>query len=257
MRTWSITNGRHYQTCPAQDYLERLHLPRDTGIEYGSAARRGQAVHAWLAERHARRPAIPCTPGDAPATPDAWSAGGWEVSGADARLGVQMIGDHSLTCALQHLPAGTPPLAEHRLSVYDPDAGVLVIAKTDLLYQDHGGWVLRETKTTRHPDEGNLLTQYPQVALGIVLLAEGIPGGTPDTNRVELERLTPAGPLLDTFDPADCALHAEARRVVRELAAGWHADTQATAAPGRSCRTCSVRRWCPDAAPADGDDDEA
>lgn len=68
-------------------------------------------------------------------------------------------------------------LAEHRLTVHDPDAGVVVIAKTDLLYQDSDGWVLRETKTTRHADDENLLVSYPQVALGIVLLAEGIPGG--------------------------------------------------------------------------------
>ena len=58
VRTWSVTNGRHYQDCPAQDYLERLHLPREPGFETGSAVRRGQAVHAWLAERHARRPAV-------------------------------------------------------------------------------------------------------------------------------------------------------------------------------------------------------
>ena len=84
------------------------------------------------------------------------------------------------------------------------------------------------------PDEGNLLDRYPQVALGIVLLAAGNPAAAPSRNRVELERLTPAGPLLDIFDPADPDLHAEARHVVRELAAGWHADTRA--APDPACR---------------------
>ena len=57
-----------------------------------------------------------------PDTPDAWSAGGWEVTGEDARLGVQMIGDHSLVCALQDLPPGAVVLPEHQLLVYDSDA---------------------------------------------------------------------------------------------------------------------------------------
>jgi hypothetical protein len=247
VRSWSVTNGRHYQACHAQEYLGRLHLPPTDGIEHGSAVRRGQAVHAWLAERHARKPASCCTADDVPATPDSWSAGGWQVSGGDARLGVQMIGDHALMCALRDLPPDAAVFPEHQLTVYDPDAGVVVIAKTDLLYQDGSGWVLRETKTTTYIDEGDLLVRYPQVALGVVLLGEGIPGGSRDCNRVELERLTPAGPLLEIFDPADPDLNAAARRVVHQMAADWHADTCAEPDPGKACRTCEVWRWCPDA----------
>jgi PD-(D/E)XK nuclease superfamily len=259
VRTWSVTNGRHYMNCPAQEYLERLHLRPAADHEPGSAVRRGQAVHGWLADRHARQPARPCRADDVPSTPDAWSAGGWDVTGEDARLGVQMIGDHSLTCALQNLPPGTVILPEHQLLVYDPDAMVLIIAKADLLYESGGAWVLRETKTTRTVIEGSLLEHFPQAALAILLLAAGIPGGSPERNRVELERLTPAGPLLDMFSPSDRGLHAEARRVVREIVTKWRADDSAIAVPGPGCRTCVASRWCPDAAidaPQEDDDDD-
>jgi hypothetical protein len=259
VRTWSVTNGRHYMSCPAQEYLERLHLRPAADREPGSAVRRGQAVHGWLADRHARQQALPCTADEVPGTPDAWSAGGWEVTGEDARLGVQMIGDHSLTCALHDLPPGAVILPEHQLLVYDPDARILVIAKADLLHESGGAWTLRETKTTRAVIEGSLLERFPQAALAILLLAAGIPGGTPDGNRVELERLTPAGPLLDVLRPSDPDLHAEARRVIRDMVTGWRADDSAVAVPGPGCRTCDASRWCPDAAPSapqeDDDDD--
>src|SRR5260370_34858492 len=120
----------------------------------------------------------------------------------------------------------------HSVTVYDLASGVVIIAKTDLLYQDNAAWVLRETKTTRHPDEGDLLARYPQTALAVVLLAEQIPGGSREHNRVELERLTPAGPLLDVFRTSDPGVHARARRAVSELAAGWHAATRPAATPG-------------------------
>jgi hypothetical protein len=248
VRTWSVTNGRHYESCPAQEYLERLHLPRGARTEPSSAIRRGQAVHAWLAGRHERPKAAPCSAEDVPESPDAWSAGGWEVTGEDARLGVQMIGDHSLTCALQDLPPEAAVQPEHRLMAYDPDARVLIIAKADLLYEAGGAWTLRETKTTRTVSEASLLDRYPQTALGILLLAAGVPGGSRDSNRVELERLTPAGPLLDELDPADTDLQAEARRVIGGLVGRWREDGTAATVPGPACRDCDASRWCPDAA---------
>lgn len=248
VRTWSVTNGRHYEACPAQDYLERLHLPPGPRTEPNSAVRRGQAVHAWLASRHERPGAAPCSAEDVPDSPDAWLAGGWEVTGEEARLGVQMIGDHSLTCALEDLPPGAAVLPEHRLMVYDPDARVLVIAKADLLYEADGAWTLRETKTTRRVSEGSLLDRYPQTALGILLLAAGVPGGSRGSNRVQLERLTPAGPLLDELDPADADVHAEALRVIGDMVGRWRNDGTAVTVPGPACRDCEASRWCPDAA---------
>jgi hypothetical protein len=258
VRTWSVTNGRHYLDCPAQEYLDRLRLPR-VPAPASSAVARGQAVHAWLADRHARQPAVPCLPGDVPESPDAWSAGGWDVTGEDARLGVQMIGDHSLTCALQDLLPEAVVLPEEQLVVYDAEARVLIIAKADLLYEADGAWTLRETKTARTVAEASVLDRYPQVALGILLLAAGIPGGSDDRNRVELERLTPAGPLLDDLDLTDPELHAEARRVISSMVAGWREDGTAATRPGPACRGCDASRWCPDAAtaaPAEEDPDD-
>jgi hypothetical protein len=258
VRTWSVTNGRHYLECPAQEYLDRLRLPR-APVPAGSAVARGQAVHAWLADRHARQPAVPCLPGDVPEPPDAWSAGGWGIVGEDARLGVQMIGDHSLTCALQGLPPEAVVLPEEQLVVYDAEARVLVIAKADLLYEADGAWTLRETKTARTVAEASLLDRYPQVALGILLLAAGIPGGSGPRNRVELERLTPSGPLLDDLDLTDPELLAEARRVIGGMVSGWREDGTAATRPGPACRGCDASRWCPDAAtvaPAEEDPDD-
>jgi hypothetical protein len=258
VRTWSVTNGRHYLDCPAQEYLDRLHLPH-APVPARSAVARGQAVHAWLAARHARRPAAPCLPGDVPQSPDAWSAGGWEVTGEDARLGVQMVGDHSLTCALQGLPPEATVLPEEQLVVYDAEARVLVIAKADLLYEADGAWTLREAKTARTVAEASLLDRYPQMALGILLLAAGIPDGSGDRNRVELERLTPAGPLLDDLDLTDPELLAEARRVIGGMVSGWREDGTAATRPGPACRGCDASRWCPDAAasaPAEEDPDD-
>jgi hypothetical protein len=65
------------------------------------------------------------------------------------------------------------------------------------------------------------------------------------------------------LDPNDHAHLARAREVIHDLAAPWHADETAAPRPGPECRTCPVRRWCPDALPLtgggpvpDGDDEE-
>ena len=50
--------------CPAMEHLCRLHLPRHA--EYGPAAQRGQAVHAWLAGNHGRADHVACTTSDVP-----------------------------------------------------------------------------------------------------------------------------------------------------------------------------------------------
>jgi hypothetical protein len=245
--SWSVTSGRHYLDCPAQEYLERLHLPRAGGLEPTGAIRRGQAVHAWLAERHARRPVTPCEPEDVPGSPDAWAADGWAVTGADARLGAQLIGDHAVTCALQGLPPGAAVLPEQQLVVYDPEARILIMVKADLLYGTDGAWTLREAKTAGTVSQDHLLGRYPQLALAVLLLAAGIPAGEARRNRVELERLTPVGPLLDVLHPADPDLQAEARRVIGAMVAPWRADHSADPVPGRACAGCEVIRWCPDA----------
>jgi hypothetical protein len=111
------------------------------------------------------------------------------------------------------------------------------------VYTVRDATVVRETKTTTHVDEGDLLRRYPQVALNLVFAAEGLFG---DRSRVELERLTPAGAVVTRFEPSDALLVAEARAVVHSLAAPWHVDLVMHPAPSRECDTCEVSLWCPE-----------
>ena len=96
-----------------------------------------------------------------------------------------------------------------------------MIAEPDLLYCDGGGWVWRETKTTRYIADRSgkdILEAYPQAALALVLLAEGALGGDPARSRVELEILRPTGPDLELISPGDPGRVAKAREVIASLA---------------------------------------
>ncbi len=251
-RSWSMTTARVYRTCPARAYLLDLFLPRADAAENTPATVRGQAVHTAIEELHSREPVRSCTASDAPATPERWRAGGWEVSGFQARLGTQMIGDHSLVCPLHGLPDDAQVYPERSLVVHDPEADVVVVAKTDLLYRRMDTWFLRETKTTRSLDESDPLVTYPQLALALLLAHAGaVPGTTEDGSsrcRVELERLTGSGPVLTGIDSDDDELLAQARQIVTDHASPWHVDEEYPANPGKHCGTCPVIRWCPDRA---------
>jgi hypothetical protein len=241
-RSWSVTTGRRYRTCPAQAHLRDLRLPYPEDREYGLDARRGKAVHHWLEHQHDRKPPRPCRPGDVPPGPSWWPA--WGVTGRAALLGEQMIGDHSLRCPVRTMSGADTIRSEQDVVVYDPEADVVVYASVDALYTEGDTVVVRETKSTGQIHEGDLLDRYPQVALALVLAAEGVFG---PASRVELERLTPAGPLVDRFSPDQDWLVARAREVVHQLAAPWHADLTMAAQPGDACETCEVALWCPDA----------
>ncbi|MFI0718521.1 PD-(D/E)XK nuclease family protein [Streptomyces sp. NPDC021224] len=245
-RSWSVTTGRSYRRCPARSHLEGLFLPRETAAEDTEAVIRGRAVHAWIESRHRRSPQQPCTPDDVPGPPEAWRYQEWSLSGLQARLGIQMIADHALVCPLQNRPADTEVHPERTVVAYDPTAGVVVLAKSDLLYRVADRWTLRETKTARVPDEGNLLAQHPQLALAVLLSHAGVLPGR--HCGVELERLTGTGPIVTRFDVAAPDVAAEARTVMAEYIAPWRADSQFTTAPGAACTDCPFTRWCPDAA---------
>jgi hypothetical protein len=248
-RTWSITNGRDYRVCPAKEHLRRLRLPRDG--EYGPDALRGQAVHALLDELHEREPKRACTPADGPADPTDWGVGGWHVSGEQAELGVAQFLAHVSVCPLPR-PSEDRGIAEVRsestITVHDTTADVIVVATPDLVYAQDGSWVWRETKTSRRDAVAatdHLMETYPQVALGVVLLAEGALGGDPTFSRVELEILRAGGADIHLFDPGDSGEVARARDVVRQLASAWHGDDEHAPRPGPHCSTCEVSRWCP------------
>ncbi|GAB2887664.1 PD-(D/E)XK nuclease family protein [Streptomyces mayteni] len=245
-RSWSMSTGRSYRQCPARVHLEDLFLPREGSAENNEAVVRGQAVHAWIENLHRRTPQQPCTPADIPDSPEAWECAGWKVTGTQARLGIQMIGDHALVCPLRDRTADAEVHPERTAVVYDPDADVVVIAKTDLLYRVADRWTLRETKTARALSEGDLLERYPQLALAVVLARAGVlPGG--GHCRVELERLAGSGPVLTEVDIAAPDVVAQAQRVLKEHVSAWHADTRFPTKAGKACGDCPFTRWCPDA----------
>ncbi|GAA1035656.1 hypothetical protein GCM10009566_00070 [Streptomyces murinus] len=252
-RSWSVTTGRSYRKCPARAHMEDLFLPREGSAEDSDAAVRGRAVHAWIEKQHRRTPSRPCEPGDVPETPEAWECGGAAVTGFQARLGIQMIGDHALVCPQREQPGGTEFHPETPVVVYDPEADVVVVAKTDLLYRIAGRWTLRETKTARTLSEGDLLKGYPQLALAVLLADAGVLPEGDDRCRVELERLTGSGPVVSDIDITAPDVVAQARRVLEPFLSSWYTDTRYPTKPGKACGDCPFTRWCPAAAERTGE----
>ena len=243
VRTVSASDLRYHRTCPAQAHLRSLHLPR--AYEYGAEAELGHAVHAWLEDAH--RDGTACDPAAMPTGDSGWSAGRWRVDGDAARIGARMLRQHIDVCALHQSDTVTQVRVEPRLAVHDTAAQAVVLAKPDMIYMDDGGWVWRELKTTQkgrwfHDD---LLDEFPQLALAVSFLAEGVLGGDAANARVELEVLRPEGAEIDVIDPTDPERLAKARDVLRRLAQPWRADETFEARPSKNCRWCPVSRWCP------------
>jgi hypothetical protein len=251
LRSWSMTTGRTHRRCPARAHVESLFLPKDELAEDTDATVRGKAVHAWIESRHRRTPQRPCEPDDVPGPPEAWQYEGWSLTGLQARLGIQMIGDHALVCPLRDRPADAEVQPERTVAVYDPDAGVVVVAKTDLLYRVGDRWVLRETKTSKVLNEGDLLDQFPQLGLAVLLARAGaLPGNS--RCAVEVERLTASGPVVTEIDTTAPDVIARARSVLEPYVSPWHADARYPAKAGKACEDCPFTRWCPDAAERTG-----
>ncbi|MBE1537081.1 PD-(D/E)XK nuclease family protein [Actinomadura algeriensis] len=253
-RIWSVTTSRRYGQCAPIPYFHDLNLPRDTVKEESESTARGRLVHAEIEARHDRVPLRACAADD-PVTGSAESDADKPTiksgtDGLETRLRHQMLGDHSLVCPMRHVgfDADVEFVPEHQVVVHDPSADVVVIAKVDLLYRIGGIWRLRETKTNRRVYEGDLLKRYEQIALAVLLSAEGaLPSGSGGC-RVELERLTATGPILTEFDVNEPEPVRAAREVVRSSVAGWHSDETLATSPGKACRGCGFSRWCPDAA---------
>ncbi|WP_214104478.1 PD-(D/E)XK nuclease family protein [Acrocarpospora catenulata] len=244
LRTWSLTTTRQHRKCGPIPYYRDLKLPRDGSAEQSPAVERGHAVHEWIEVKHLRSPQQACRADD---VPDLTRDERFAEDTLQAKLGMRMIGDHSLVCPFRDAGQEMEVYPEHPIVVYDPAAQVVVIDKVDLLYLSEGVWRLRETKTSRYLFEGDLLKKFPQIALAIVLSAEGALGGGNAGCRVELERLTANGPVLTEFDVHNSELVAEARKVIQAEVAGWHSDLARATKPGKECRTCVFTRWCPDA----------
>lgn len=242
-RTWSVTNGRAYGACPARDHLRRHHLPTDRAIEHGRAPERGRAIHAHLRRRHASRPLARC----APDIGDTWTTDGYDLAEEDVDLSRRLLRHHAEVCPLQHLPPDAEIRVEPLLAFDDTDADVLVLAAPDLLYRDGDSWVWREVKTSGSDLRwsSDLLTDFPQLALAVMVLSRTDLGGGRARSRVELEVLRPAGVDLEIIDPFASAVRTHAAAVLRDLIRDWHADDHFRPRPGAECVRCEVARWCP------------
>lgn len=104
----------------------------------------------------------------------------------------------------------------------------------------------RETKTaSRYLYEGEpLMARYPQLALGVLMLAAGALDGDLSRSRVELELLHTDDVTFEELDPSRPGTVDKAREVIATLAQPWAHDQNYPATPGRPCVTCEALDWC-------------
>ncbi|GAA1440562.1 PD-(D/E)XK nuclease family protein [Nocardiopsis tropica] len=250
-RSWTAAGGLRFRGCPARDHFHSLGLPGDPpeGAPSGAAgaSSRDRAVRARLERLHGRRPRRACGPGDLPDGPGDWGAEGWAPGGGEARAGAAMIAAHVEVCPLDGLRSGSHVRVGRTVAADDPRADVLVLARPDLLLHRDGAWSWRDVAPTSAgppPGERGLMAREPALALAVLLFASGVLPLEPGS-AVELEVLTPDGADLRTIDPGAARARTEAREVVHGLAGPWHRDLEHAPTPGRVCRDCPYRRWCP------------
>lgn len=244
-RSVSASDLREHAKCPARFHLTRQLWLADSSEE-SSAIRLGRSVDAWLNMRHQRPATGGCLNTSGPENPEDWSVDGHRVTGESARIGAKMIAQHAAVCPMGIATTNVPIRVQERVTCYEPDLDVVAVALPDLLYQEDGGWIWRETKTSSHPRwEGrSLLEQVPQVALAVLMVASGALGGRVDKSRVELEVLGPDDVTLEELDPGHAPTLDEARRVLRDDFTAWYLDTEYPARPGKSCADCAALSWC-------------
>jgi hypothetical protein len=234
-RSVSATDLRVHARCPAQFHLTRvLHLK--SGEPESEPIRRGRAVDEWLNLRHEKG----CCR-TAP-LPDALPG----LSLAELPTALAMLAEHQLACPLDGLPAAETVRVQHRLSAYDPELDVVLIADPDLLYTRSGGWIWHETKTAvkRPWERQELMETYPQLAFAVLLMAAGVPGGDPRRSLIELEVLYEDGSRCEEIDPGDPDTQADARRIIAGLAGPWAADETCAPRPDDHCSGCDVLTHC-------------
>lgn len=238
-RTVSVSDLRAHHDCPARYHLTRV-LKLPNAVRENEAVRRGRAVDSWLNARHASADAPPCHEVPLPAhLPD--------LTEDELAPALGMLRAHRARCPLDN-PAATQFRPQHRVAAHDPQSDVMVIASCDLVYEERGGVVVRETKTSAFPPGSRSvpLEKYPQLALAVLLLATGVLGGDLRRSRVELELLRPDGAALEEFDPGDEATVEHARNVLASYTVPWSSETRYDAAPrpGYDCTDCEALSWC-------------
>ncbi|MFE4669683.1 PD-(D/E)XK nuclease family protein [Streptomyces sp. NPDC056716] len=248
-RSWSSTTGRGHRSCPARGYLRGLRLPVEDTLERNAAAERGRAVHQFLAERHGRQDAVPCTA----EIPEEWVPERYRLPDAERLLGAELLRHHAEVCPLRRAEPRSEIRIEPRLVFDDTPSDLVVVADPDLLYRDAGGWVWRETKTSGSVrGRRDVLAAYPQLALAVKIIGSGLLPGPRAGGRVELELLRPGGVDLRTLDPFAPHTRTAAEKVLKEQVSGWHSELSFEAVPGPECTSCEVAKWCT-ARPTQGD----
>jgi PD-(D/E)XK nuclease superfamily len=234
-RSVSATDLRVHSRCPSQFHLTRvLHLR--SGEPESEPIRRGRAVDDWLNEQHRQgscRSAI---------LPHALPG----LSESEQPIALAMLSQHLLDCPLDGLASDEKVRVQPRLTAYDPELDVVLIADPDLLYTRSGGWIWHETKTAaRRPWEGQeLMETHPQLPFAVLLMAAGVLGGDPRRSIIELELLYEDGARCEEIDPGDPDIQIEARRIISGLAAPWAVDETYDPKPGGHCTSCEVLRHC-------------
>jgi hypothetical protein len=234
-RSVSASGLDRYATCPAQWLLSTdLHLPRTDDVS--EAQQRGLWIHQWL--EHTHRAGVCRIDDPGPLDPHEFA------------IALPYLRRHVATCPLA--TDGAELLAaDENLYGFDATAGVVCVAKPDLVYRIGDRVIVREFKTSLQAalgGAGDVFGRSVQVPLLISLLAAGVTdafGGK--AASVEVEVLTPGGAELFTWDVDDEATLAHARRQVAEAVQGWHVDDVWQSNPGPQCTWCPVQEWCPDA----------
>lgn len=251
-RSVSARDLEVYEKCPTQWYLGSNNLPVEP--QTAPASERGRIIHEWLARAHMGSQG--CDPGDLDAIDGNFPPHLAEEDYLEAR---DYITQHAVGCPLGE---GVRVIgSEVSVYGYDAQADVIVVSKPDLLYVDSDDtFVVRETKTTTPSMPGDAQEAFDRffaVPWLLNLIGSGYRGPyQSDKARLELEVLAPEESRVFTWNLDDARLLRMARAEVRMRAKKWHRDTTWSSTPGEHCRWCPVRRWCPDAAADEVDDDQ-
>ncbi|RKT56655.1 PD-(D/E)XK nuclease family protein [Saccharothrix australiensis] len=245
-RSVSASDLRAHVDCPASYHLTRQLKLRQPGAVEDPAVVRGRVVDDWLNRRHAARPARRCQMDEVPGSLEEWRDGRFTIDGEEAGVAARMLRQHTLFCPIGKPGTGDRVWVQRTLSLHDPELDLVFVATPDLVYERSGAPVWRETKTTRsHLWTGQpLLSQYPQVALAVLMVAGGVLGDTTKMPRIELELLNDGDCGLEEVDPGRPEVVEEAREVIRPLLDHWLADADFPARPGRACDHCAALAWC-------------
>lgn len=231
----TATDLRTHADCARRyQMISLVGLPREAPS--GEALMRGQFLDAWLCANHNR--GTGCAEVDVhrflTETADEFGA-----AMARRHLGICPLSDPSTTI-------GTLT-TQTDVAALDMYSRVLLVARPDAIYHRDGAVVWRETKTrtTLTPRTAEHLVETEiAAALYLTLLASGA-SGVPDA--LEWEELAANGHELTVLSADNGDLVEYARAQVSAAVADLLSENAFLPRPGIRCRTCAVRRWCPDA----------